>query len=250
MAAAPLVPKSTSLEELEGSIGYSFRDRGLLERALTHSSSANEAAQVASDTYWGDNERLEFLGDSILGFCVSEWLFARFPEYSEGRLSTLKNHLVSASHLLDAAHRLELGQHLRLGHGEDAAGGRQKQRLLVNAFEAILAAVYLDGGISESRGLVERLVIPSESSLAELAGAGPPHDFRAELDRLARDRALPRPEYRLIEETGPGHARVFAVEVKVGQSLNCRGTGASKKAASHDAAKQACEIVRAEFQNN
>ena len=207
-----------NLDELEQSLGYTFRDRALLDRALTHSSSANEliaagipqgilAAQAQADDCTehsrADNERLEFLGDSILGWLVSEWLFTRFPNFTEGQLSLLKNHLVSAAHLLAAAHRLDLGRHLHLGRGEETAGGRSKQRLLVNAFEAVLAAVYLDGGVDAARAVIVTQAIPTEEELADLAGAGPPRDFRAELDRLARDRALPAPNTNSLERTAP-----------------------------------------------
>src|SRR5580700_8598468 len=173
---------SPNLDELEQALGYRFNDRALLIRALTHSSSANESSPSAAVL---DNERLEFLGDSVLGWLVSEWLFQRFRDFNEGQLSLLKNHLVSASHLLAAAHRLELGRYLHLGRGEETAGGRSKQRLLVNAFEAVLAAVYLDGGADAARAVIVQQAIPSEEELAGLAGAGPPRDFRAELERLA-----------------------------------------------------------------
>ena len=248
-----------NLDELEQSLGYTFRDRGLLDRALTHSSSANELLSAGAipesadavlrsgrlgESGRADNERLEFLGDSILGWLVSEWLFARFPDFTEGQLSLLKNHLVSAAHLLAAAHRLDLGRHLHLGRGEETAGGRSKQRLLVNAFEAVLAAVYLDGGVDAARAVIIGQAIPTEEELAGLAGAGPPRDFRAELDRLARDRALPRPEYQLVGENGPGHARTFMVEVRLGRELAATAAGSSKKTASHNAARQVCEILR------
>lgn len=241
-----------NLDELEQSLGYTFRDRALLDRALTHSSSANELltaahgedGKSADDPGRRDNERLEFLGDSILGWLVSEWLFRRFPHFTEGQLSLLKNHLVSAAHLLAAAHRLNLGRHLYLGRGEETAGGRSKQRLLVNAFEAVLAAVYLDGGVDAARTVILSQTIPDEEELAGLAGAGPPRDFRAELDRLARDRALPRPEYQLVGENGPGHARTFIVEVRLGRDLTATAAGPSKKSASHNAARQICEILR------
>lgn len=235
-------------EELEKALGYTFRDRALLDRSLTHSSSANEAQSAAltlqTDSK-NDNERLEFLGDSILGWLVSEWLFTRFPDFTEGQLSLLKNHLVSAAHLLAAAHRLELGRHLHLGRGEETAGGRSKQRLLVNAFEAVLAAVYLDGGVDAARAVIAGQTIPTEDELASLAGAGPPRDFRAELDRLARDRSLPRPEYQLVGENGPGHARTFMVEVRLGNDMSATAAGSSKKAASHNAARQICQLLRA-----
>ena len=233
-----------NLDELEQSLGYTFRDRALLNRSLTHSSSANEsqADAIRSDVRT-DNERLEFLGDSILGWLVSEWLFARFPDFTEGQLSLLKNHLVSAAHLLAAAHRLELGRYLHLGRGEETAGGRSKQRLLVNAFEAVLAAVYLDGGVDAARSVIVCQAIPTEEELASLAGAGPPRDFRAELDRLARDRSLPRPEYRLVGENGPGHARTFMVEVRLGNDMAATAAGSSKKAASHNAAREICQSL-------
>jgi ribonuclease-3 len=191
-----------------------------------------------------DNERLEFLGDSILGWLTSEWLFRRYPDYTEGQLSLLKNHLVSATHLLAVAHRLDLGKYLHLGRGEETAGGRSKHRLLVNAFEAVLAATYLDGGAEAARHIVEELALPGEEVLSELAGAGPPHDFRAELDRLARDRTLPRPSYAQIAETGPGHARIFTVEVRLGKELNASADGPSKKVAAHSAARRICELLR------
>lgn len=240
-----------NLDELEQSLGYSFVDRALFNRALTHSSSANESHWATSQSDESvasvqahDNERLEFLGDSILGWLVSEWLFTHYPDFTEGQLSLVKNHLVSAAHLLIAAHRLDLGSHLHLGRGEETAGGRSKQRLLVNAFEAVLAAVYLDGGVDAARAVIVGHAIPAEDELANLAGAGPPRDFRAELDRLARDRALPRPEYHVVGEHGPGHHRTFMVEVRLGQEMCATAEGSSKKSASHNAAREICQLLR------
>jgi ribonuclease-3 len=231
----------SNLDELERALGYRFTDRPLLARAVTHSSSANETQPAGLPA---DNERLEFLGDSILGLLVSEFLFHRYEGFSEGQLSLLKNHLVSATHLLAVAHKLELGRYLQLGRGEETAGGRTKQRLLVNAFEAILAAVYLDGGIEAARQLLVRSALPPEEELAQLAGAGPPHDFRAELERLTRDRKLPRPLYFQLAENGPGHARTFTVEVRVGKNYQAAAEGSSKKAASHNAARTVCDLIR------
>ncbi len=151
---------------------------------------------------------------------------------------------MSAAHLLAVAHKLELGKYLHLGRGEETAGGRSKQRLLVNAFEAVLAAVYLDGGAAAAREVLERYALPDEAELQQMAGAGPPQDFRAELERLTRDRALPRPSYSVTGETGPGHARVFTVEVRVGKDLVASAEGSSKKIASHNAAKLVCEGLR------
>jgi len=232
----------SNLDELERALGYSFTNRSLLARAVTHSSSANETQPAPSRQ--ADNERLEFLGDAILGLIVSESLFHRFEGYTEGQLSLLKNHLVSATHLLAVAHTLDLGRYLQLGRGEETAGGRTKQRLLVNAFEAVLAAVYLDGGMDAARVLLMRCALPPDEHLAQLAGSGPPHDFRAELERLARDRKLPRPLYFLMGENGPGHARTFTVEVRVGKEYTAQAEGSSKKAASHNAARKVCQLLR------
>jgi ribonuclease-3 len=232
---------TANLDELEEALGYRFTDRALLVRALTHSSSANESTSGSSSL---DNERLEFLGDSVLGWLVCEWLFERFRDYNEGQLSLLKNHLVSATHLLAAAHCLDLGKYLQLGRGEETAGGRSKQRLLVNAFEAVLAAVYLDGHAAAAREVLLRFAMPEEEELMRLAGAGPPHDFRAELDRLAREKNLARPVYTLLGEAGPGHARIFTVEVRIGRDYAVKGEGSSRKAAAHQAAKEVCALLR------
>lgn len=236
----------SNLDELERALGYRFANRALLARALTHSSSANETqpAGLQAEDAQADNERLEFLGDAILGLVISESLFHRFEAFTEGQLSLLKNHLVSATHLLAVAHKLELGRYLQLGRGEETAGGRTKQRLLVNAFEAVLAAVYLDGGLEVARDLLVREAMPPDEELTQLAGSGPPHDFRAELERLARDRKLPRPLYFLLGESGPGHARAFTVEVRAGKDFIAVAEGSSKKAASHSAARKVCELIR------
>ena len=225
---------------LEQALGHVFSDRTLLVRALTHSSTANERQPVSGPP---DNERLEFLGDSVLGLLVGELLFRRFEHFTEGQLSLLKNHLVSATHLLQAAQRLELGNYLHLGRGEESAGGRTKQKILANAFEAVLAAIYLDAGPDPARELVVRYLIPDDDELLRLAGAGPPEDFRAELERLARDRALPKPFYVLLSEAGPAHARIFRVEVRLGKEIALSAEGSSKKAAAHNAAREVCRVL-------
>lgn len=235
-----------NLEELEKLLRYSFRDRTLLVRALTHSSSANEAWDPSGGLIGGiplDNERLEFLGDSVLGWLVSEYLFQRFSLFNEGQLSLLKNHLVSSGHLHYAARQLRLGEFLQLGKGEESAGGRSKQRLLVNTFEAVLAAIYLDGGPEPAHRLLLEHAMPDDTELQRMAGCGPPHDYRAELDRISRERDLPRPEYLLLSESGPGHARVFTVEVRIGRILAVCADAPSKKAAAHKAAREGCRLL-------
>jgi ribonuclease-3 len=136
-----------------------------------------------------------------------------------------------------------------LGRGEETAGGRTKQRILVNAFEAVLAAVYLDGGPEPVRNILARYAIPEDAVLSEMAGAGPPHDYRAELEKLARDRNLPKPEYILSGETGPGHARRFTVRVRAGKGVEASGEGSSKKIAAHNAAHEACRLIQNRPQN-
>ena len=233
-----------NFDELEQALRYSFSDRSLLLRALTHSSRANEA------NIHFDNERLEFLGDSILGWLISEWLFSRFADFNEGQLSGLKNHLVSATHLIDAAQRLDLGRYVQLGRGEESAGGRAKQRILVNAFEAVLGAVYLDGGPDAARDIVENHVLTNVAGLPELAKAGPPHDYRAEAERLAREMNLPSPDYVLVGESGPGHAKTFTVAAHAGREFTASASGSSKKNASRAAARRLSRMLRGEIAPN
>ena len=145
------------LSSLESALGYEFRDREKLVRALTHKSRAYEDGSPGKPTF--DNEQLEFLGDAVLGFIVSDWLVKRYPGHPEGRLSKLKAHLVSASHLFTVAQQIGLGEYLLLGRGEEMSGGREKRALVGDSFEAVLAAIYLDGGVAAARGFIERLVL-------------------------------------------------------------------------------------------
>lgn len=235
---------SASLDQLQEALGYRFANRSLLELALTHSSKNEGGALSAAASARGDNERLEFLGDAILGWLVSEWLFHRFEHFTEGQLSLVKNHLVSAAHLLETARQLDLGSYIQLGRGEDSTGGRNKQRLLANALEAVLAAIYLDGGPDPVRAVLKRYALPDKETLLTMAGSGPPQDFRAELEKLARERNLPRPEYIPAGESGPANARRFVIEVRAGPNWAATAEGSSKKAASHNAARELCRILR------
>ena len=220
------------LETLEGALGHSFKDRKRLERALTHKSRVYEKnLQSVLD----DNEQLEFLGDSILGFIVSELLVAAHPDYPEGRLSKLKAHLVSASHLYEVAQTLELGDHLLLGRGEERSGGRLKPALLADALEALIAAVYLDGGIDAARNLISRHVVadfepPEQGGPALL-------DYKSALQEMTQAMKLPQPRYSIVEERGPEHAKTFLVEVRVGRAWISQAEGLSKKSAGQKAAQ-------------
>ncbi len=223
-------------EALEAVLGYQFRSRELLQRALTHRSSIYEKNDAR--TAAADNEQLEFLGDSVLGFIVSDVLLARYPTYPEGRLSKSKAHLVSASHLYEVASRLKLGEYLLLGRGEELSGGREKKALLSNSLEAVIAAVYLDGGFEPVRQFVIEHVLGTAS-----AGEESVHltDYKGALQELAQSLKLPQPRYAIVEELGPEHAKTFLVEVRVGENWVGRGDGLSKKSAGQKAAQKILE---------
>lgn len=229
------------VESLEARIGHTFAGPEILRRALTHSSHAYDHTLAGSDTPLADNEQMEFLGDSVLGFLVSEMLVSRFPRYPEGKLSKLKHHLVSATHLLDVAHELEIGQYLQLGRSEEMSGGREKKGPLVNAVEAVIAAIYLDGGIEAARRFVLTHVVPPGTDFgedSEVLGLGM-YDYKGALQELAQARKLPHPRYSVIREQGPSHHRTFTVEVRVGKEWSATGDGLSKKSAAQKAARDA-----------
>lgn len=227
------------LASLESKIDYRFSCTEMLERALIHRSHANEARN-GPGTPQGDNEQLEFLGDSILGFLVAEALVRRFPECREGELSRLKAHLVSAAHLHGVARRVDLGSYLQLGRSEEMSGGRAKKTLLVDALEALIAAVYLDGGIEPVRRFVAAHVLDAPFEGDEAAGTDIQPaitNFKSALQELAQSRKLPQPRYFLVEERGPEHSKVFTVEVRVGKSLTAQAEGRTKKLGAQRAAR-------------
>jgi ribonuclease-3 len=219
-------------EALEEALGYHFVRRDLLARAVTHKSSVYEKTSSSAAT---DNEQLEFLGDAILGFVVSDALVAVHPDYPEGRLSKLKAHLVSASHLHAVAARLQLGRYLLLGRGEEMSGGREKKALLANAVEALIAALYLDGGMEPARGFVVQHVMVEVEPYSEGALET---DYKSALQELAQSLKLPQPRYAIVEERGPEHAKTFLVEARVGREWVSRAEGLSKKSAGQKAAEQ------------
>jgi ribonuclease-3 len=226
------------LAVLEGAIGHRFTDRALLERALTHKSRAHE---VSGQTAPGcDNEQLEFLGDAILGFLVSESLVRRFPDAGEGRLSKLKAHLVSAAHLHRVAQELGLGDYLYLGRGEERSGGRAKKTLLSDALEALIAGMYLDGGLAPARSFIEARIV-GEGVFAGAGAESSVHDYKSALQEAAQSLALPPPRYTTTNEEGPDHSKLFTVEVRLGTAWVARAQGPSKKEAGQKAAR---EILR------
>jgi ribonuclease-3 len=232
-----------ALGQLEAFLGYQFRDRELLKRALTHRSSAFEGSAEPDSS--GDNEQLEFLGDAILGFLVSEVLVARHPEFPEGRLSKLKAYLVSANYLHEAAQSIDLGIYLYLGRGEELSGGRLKRALLANATEALIAALYLDGGIDVAREFVTRHIF-REFDSARGEDASLVVDYKSALQELAQTLNLPMPRYVVVREEGPEHRKMFTVEVRVGATHADQAAGTSKKAAGQRAAQRVLEALLAE----
>jgi ribonuclease-3 len=234
------------VELLEERLGYRFKRRELLERALTHSSAVPELKAEHEDgsrdlSAVQDNERLEFLGDAVLELLAREYLLTSFPEWNEGQLSKSRAGLVNARSLEDAARRIRLGEHLRLGRGEEKTGGREKPTLLSDAFEAVVAAVYLDSGLVATREMLTRLLFEQtlESRGARIADS----DRKSALQEFLQGRGEAPAEYRLSGESGPDHQKVFQVEVWINGERMASGEGSTKKEAEQRAAQSAMEIL-------
>jgi ribonuclease III len=227
------------LEELEQATGYRFRQPELVERALTHRSAVPEDAATRIGK---DNEQLEYLGDAVLGMLVSEYLTGTFERWTEGQLSKSRARLVNAASLYNAARRLDLGNYLRLGKGEEKTGGREKPALLADAFEALVAAIYLDGGLTAAREFVKRtlldIAIELEANQLEWS------DHKSALQEFLQARALPSARYAVVQEAGPDHRKTFWIQVDVPGLVNAIGTGSNKKEAEQSAAAQALELLR------
>jgi ribonuclease-3 len=219
--------------QLQDGLGYVFRDRSLLERSLTHKSFSNEHRELAAPS----NERLEFLGDTVLGFCVGELIFHAFPELQEGALSKIKAHLVSTTTLAAKGRALGIGRFLRMGTGEARSGGGDKLSLVADAFEAIVAAVYLDGGLPAASRLVKHLFGPDVAGIN--VGDLSFHDYKTALQEAAQGLGLSLPEYRVVDEYGPDHEKSFVVEVFWNGQPFAYGRGPSKREAQRKGAKEA-----------
>ena len=228
-------------DALQQAIGYRFRDRGLLEHAMTHTSRANE--DVSGGVH--DNESMEFLGDAVVGFVIADVLFREFPNFDEGEKSKTKAALVSTATLARQAERLNLGEHLLLGRGEEKTGGRRKQALLADGYEALIAAIYLDGGIEHVRAFIVREFAPLFTEVQQHGIAGS-QDYKSALQELLQARDQPLPEYRLVGTMGPDHRKLFQVEVVVNGEALAESTGPSKKEAEQDAARAALDKLRTE----
>lgn len=222
------------INRLEAAIGYSFRNIGLLHNALAHSSYANER--------WHDslksNERLEFLGDSILGMLVAEYLYRNFPDRPEGELTRMRADMVCERALARVAVGLNLGEHLLLGKGEEQGGGRSRESILADAVESVIAACFLDGGMDAAKNFVERFILVNVP-VRQLKNA----DYKTTLQELIQQKKDNTLSYRLAGESGPDHDKQFVVELTINGKVVSTGVGTSKKRAEQDAARQALEVL-------
>ncbi|HPC04426.1 MAG TPA: ribonuclease III [Syntrophales bacterium] len=232
----PLDERRERLRDLERNLSIRFGNAVLLDTALTHRSFVNENQDPPRE----DNERLEFLGDAVLELCVSDLLVRMHPDFSEGRLSKLRASLVNEQPLATMAESFDVGSYLLLGRGEEASGGRTKPSILANAFEAILAAVYLDRGYDEAYRFIERVFGP----LLRKDSPDPLYrDYKTNLQEACQSRFRVIPRYMLLHEYGPDHDKIFHVRLTVADILTATGTGRNKKEAEQDAARKALERI-------
>ncbi len=229
----------TDRTALEQAIGHCFSEPRHLERALTHSTVRHETL----DHFCGDNEEMEFLGDAVLGLVVSEFLLQRYPEWNAGKLSQTKARLVSAPLLHQAALRLDLGGHVRLGRGEEKTGGRHKETVLADAYEAVIAAVYLDAGLAAAAACVRRTLLDETMRDEAALLLGYP-DHKSALQEYLQAQGLRPAEYRVVDQSGPDHQKTFVVDVVVAGRVVARSEGSSKKKAEQTAAGEALRILR------
>lgn len=220
------------MKELQKKIGYTFHNLKLLERAVTHSSYANENHLTT-----GDNERLEFLGDSVLGFIAAEYLFSHHRDFPEGELTKLRAYAVCETSLFEYAKEIGLGEKLLLGKGEERTGGRTRPSVVSDAFEAVIAAIYLDGGIDMAKQFVLRFIMPYVEAKPSF------EDYKTMLQEVVQKNQGEVLEYVLVSESGPDHDKNFEVAVHLNSNVIGRGTGGSKKKAEQAAAKEALELM-------
>ena len=222
------------LTKLEQGLGYTFRNKALLENALTHSSYANENRE----RHLPDNERLEFLGDSILGFVVAEYLYRNFPDKPEGELTRIRADLVCERNLAEAAASIELGSYLLLGHGEEQGGGRKRDSIVSDAMESVIAASFMDGGFAAAKEIIDRLIL---SNIPK--GRPRNFDYKTAFQELVQRKKDQQIHYELTGESGPDHDKHFEVEVLLNGRAVGRGVGSSKKRAEQAAAEAAIEAL-------
>jgi ribonuclease-3 len=241
MPLAATMTSSVSSEAIQDVLQYRFRSQALLDEALTHKSHVNERRSASRK----HNERLEFLGDAVLSLIVSDYLAMALPDSTEGALSKLKAKVVSETSLAKAARRVELGKLLRLGRGEELSKGREKTSLLADALEAIIAAVYLDGGFDACRSFTLRVLGPELDVIEEQKVRPGLDDYKTQLQEWCQKHHNTLPHYETVQETGPDHHKMFEVELTIKGSVMGVGRGHSKKEAEQRAAQQALEQVGA-----
>ena len=232
------IKPTESLSELEALLEYQFRDRSILQRALTHRSFVNE--------HEGEgllhNESMEFLGDSVLGFLISSRIYQKFPKLTEGELSKIKAYLASAANLVSLAEKIRIGEHLWLSKGEEKSGGRKKRAILVDAFEAIVGAIYLDGGVEAASSFVNRQIgeFLDDLNLEELTYG----DFKSALQEYLHNHGQSEPVYKVVNEIGPDHGKTFFVQVSVNGRIVSEASGKTKKEAQQAAARLTLENLK------
>ncbi len=222
------------LSGLQQTLGITFKDLSLLEQALTHSSYVNENAGIVQDS----NERLEFLGDAVLGLVVAEKLYQDFPQFSEGEMTKHRAALVRRDTLSAIARSIDLGDYLFLGRGEETSGGRRKPANLAGALEALIAAIFLDQGLDTAKDCILSLVSPE---MQKIISHNAVTDYKSQLQELIQARFQQTPTYQVVETAEPEHGREFIIEVKLGEKVLGSGSGRSKKAAETEAARSALE---------
>ena len=229
--------------QAEAALNLTFSNKALLQRALTHRSYLNENPDYPLE----DNERLEFLGDAILDFVTGEYLYHRFPEVAEGRLTNLRSALVRTERLAQFADDLQVGEHLFLGRGEEDSGGRERPAILCDAFEALIGALYLDQGIEAAREFIYPIIEPA---LQEILASDADKDAKSQLQEIAQSHYQLTPTYRTVKEDGPDHAKEFTVQAVIGLKVYGTGVGLSKQSAAQAAAKEALELLSQELRVN
>ncbi|MFC2038508.1 ribonuclease III [Chloroflexota bacterium] len=230
----------TDLDSLQQIMGVSFNNPSMLEQALVHSSYSNENPDFPLPS----NERLEFLGDAILGFVIAEKLYNDYLQYPEGKMTKLRAALVRGETLARIARRIDLGSYLYMGKGEEMSGGRNKSANLAAAMEAVIAVVYFDQGMSEASDFILRLI---ETELTQIDEKNLAVDYKSELQELIQSSSRQAPTYHVINTTGPDHGKIFTVEVRTNGIVLGKGNGKNKKAAETDAARSALENLPATF---
>ncbi len=226
---------NSSLDEVVKSLGFKFKNPKLLQQAFIHRSYLNESREFNES-----NERLEFLGDAVLSFIVSSYLFLIKPTDNEGYLTNLRSYIVKTQSLAQAAEALNLGTYLKLSRGEDATGGRKNPQLLANTFEALLGAIYMDQGFELANKMVHQTLLPLFQKELE---SGPPKDAKSELQELVQTKVKESPQYRILATKGPDHAKEFTVGVFIKGKEEGRGIGSSKQVAEEQAAQQALKTL-------